>query len=99
MTVPCPPLSRMPTDHTYPDILAVVCAELQKMFPDTGPISAETDMTKDLPLDSARTMALVFELENKLDVSLPLNELAGISQVGQLAGLIVRLRQSQQTAR
>ncbi|MDD3179348.1 MAG: acyl carrier protein [Opitutaceae bacterium] len=82
----------MQANYTYNDVLAIVCAELQKMFPKEGPITATTDMTKDLPLDSAGTMTLVFELENKLDVSLPLNELANISQVHELANLIVKLR-------
>lgn len=83
----------MQTKTAYDEVLSVVCAELLKMFPDDGPITAATDMTKDVPLDSAGTMALVFELETKLDVSLPLNELASITHVGDLAHLILKLRQ------
>lgn len=83
----------MQSNSNYTEVLAVVCAELQAMFPDDGPITDQTDMTTDLPLDSAGTMTLVFELESKLDVSLPLNELAGISRVHELASLIVKLRQ------
>lgn len=85
----------MQSNPSYDQVLAVVCAELGKMFPDDGPITAATDMTKDIPLDSAGTMELVFELETKLDVSLPLNELNSITQVHELAGLIVKLRQAQ----
>lgn len=81
------------TDASYQEVLAVVCAELTKMFPNDGPITAATDMTKDIGLDSAATMSLVFELEGKLDVSLPLNELSSIYQVHDLVALIVRLRQ------
>lgn len=83
----------MQTSPAYDEVLTVVCAELKKMFPDDGPFTAATDMTKDVPLDSAGTMALVFELENRLDVSLPLNDLASITQVGDLARLIVKLKQ------
>lgn len=83
----------MQPNPSHQDILDVVCAELEKMFPQDGPITGQTDMTKDLPLDSAGTMTLVFELETKLDVSLPLNDLAGITRVGELAELIAKLRQ------
>lgn len=83
----------MQPHSSYEEVLGIVCAELQKMFPQEGPITGATDMTKDLPLDSAGTMTLMFELETKLDVSLPLNDLAGLTRVHELAELIVKLRQ------
>lgn len=85
----------MPSNHSYDEVLAVICAELHKRFPDDDPISAATDMTKDVPLDSAGTMEFVFELETKLDVSLPLNELNNITRVHELARLILKLQQTQ----
>lgn len=84
----------MPNRFTYDAVLAIVCAELQKMFPHAGPITADTDVTRDIPLDSAGTMTLVFELENKIDVSLPLNELANVSRVHDLVKLILKSRQA-----
>ncbi len=83
----------MHSPPTSEDVLAIVCAELQDMFPGEGPITGQTNMTKDIPLDSAGTMALVFELESKLDVSLPLNHLADVTLVEDLVALIVKLRQ------
>jgi len=84
----------MHAEPNYNQVLATVCEELQKMFPDEGPVTANTDMTRDIPLDSAGTMALVFELETKLDVSLPLNDLANVTRVDDLVALILKLRQT-----
>jgi len=55
-------------------------------------MTAETDMTQDLNVDSLTAMDLVFELEENYDISIPLNDLGDIYKIGQLAELVERLR-------
>ena len=48
-------------------------------------ITAETEIARDLKLDSLAVMDLLMVLEDKFDVSIPLNMVAEITTVGQLA--------------
>ena len=52
------------------------------------PITAETEIARDLKLDSLAVMDLLMVLEDKFDVSIPLNMVAEITTVGQLAKAI-----------
>jgi len=77
------------------DIVAALCAELAKLDPQGGPLSESTDITTDLNIDSVAVMDLLFALEERYDVSIPLNELDDVRTVGQLADVVVqRVRQS-----
>ncbi|MBX9726384.1 MAG: acyl carrier protein, partial [Rickettsiales bacterium] len=44
--------------------------------------------TTDLHVDSLAVMELVFALEERFDVSIPLNELGDIRTIGQIAQLV-----------
>ena len=59
---------------------------------ETKPFTEATDLTRDVHIDSASTMMLIFALEEKFDVSVPLNELSHISTIGDLAEFIVKLK-------
>lgn len=77
-------------------IVAFICNELEAALPDPLSLSAETDMTKDIAVDSIATMDLVFALEEKFDISVPLNALADICKIGELADLIEKLQNERQ---
>jgi len=55
-------------------------------------VSADSDIARDLSVDSLALMNIVMELEDKFDLSIPLDRMADIQTVGDLAGLIDELR-------
>ena len=58
-----------------------------------APITAETDITRDLNLDSLAVMDLMMELEEKFDISIPLNLVPEIQTVGDLTATIQKIRE------
>jgi acyl carrier protein len=83
------------TPATHDEIVTALCAELRKLDPQGGPLSETTDITTDLNIDSVAVMDLLFALEERYDVSIPLNELDDVRTVGQLADVVAqRVRQS-----
>ena len=57
------------------------------------PIVAATDISQDLNLDSVAVLDLLMELEEKFDVSIPLNLVPEIRTVGELADTVRRLKE------
>jgi acyl carrier protein len=81
------------TQHEdYQQIVKTISEVIRDITSETEPFTEATDLTRDVHIDSASTMMLVFELEEKFDVSVPLNELILISTIGGLAELIVKLK-------
>lgn len=76
----------------YRQIVETISEELRVVTSETDPFTEATDLTMDVQIDSASTMILVFALEEKFDVSVPLNELSHIRTIGDLAELIVKLK-------
>ncbi len=62
--------------------------ELEKVNPDKIVLSEQTDMTTDLKIDSLAVMDLMFAIEEHFDVSIPLNDLADIRTIGELALMV-----------
>jgi acyl carrier protein len=52
----------------------------------------ETDIARDLSVDSLALMNIVMELEDRFDISIPLDRLADIQTIGQLSALTTELR-------
>ena len=55
-------------------------------------VTEATDIARDLAVDSLALMNMVMELEDKFDLSIPLDRLAVVQTVGELALLIDDLR-------
>jgi len=55
-------------------------------------VTHETDIARDLAVDSLALMNIVMELEDRFDLSIPLDRLATVSTVGDLSDLINKLR-------
>lgn len=51
-------------------------------------ITADTGLTGELALDSLKVMDLITDVEDHYEISVPLNALADVKTVGQLATLI-----------
>jgi acyl carrier protein len=55
-------------------------------------LSDQTDIARDLQVDSLALMNIVMELEDAFDLSIPLDRLALVQTVGDLSGLVTDLR-------
>ena len=57
-------------------------------------IDRDTDIARDLAVESLALMNSVMELEDAFDVSMPLDRLATVQTIGDLADIISSLRQA-----
>ena len=76
------------TDFT----LAEIARAARKVLGRPVELTAETDIARDLDVDSLALMNMVMELEDTFDVSIPLDRLASVRTAGDLSGLIGDLR-------
>ena len=75
------------------EILAEIAQKFEPFRKDDRPITLETDMARDLNLDSLTVMDLMMELEEKYDISIPLNLVPEIRSVADLAATIQRIKE------
>jgi acyl carrier protein len=74
------------------DIIAEISRVLGPSLNPSIRVTAETNIVRDLGLDSLAVMNFVMSLEDKFDVSIPLDRIAEIETVGDLADTIRDLR-------
>jgi acyl carrier protein len=65
---------------------------LRAKLPDGRLITPESNLIRDLGLDSLAAMDLLMELETRFDIAIPINSLPTIETVGDLAELIGRIQ-------
>jgi len=70
-----------------------ICRRIAAAKPGIGPIDSDTDLTRDVALDSAAIMALVFDLEEEYGISIPLNQLGDARTVGDLGAIVAELKE------
>lgn len=66
---------------TYDDILAIVIELIKPLAAPGRSIQADTDLVSDLEFDSLKVMNLIEQVEDRFDVSVPLNILPDIRTV------------------
>ena len=54
-------------------------------------VNAQTDLVGDLGLDSLQVMELLMEMEDAFDISIPVNVMADVRTVDELAGAVKTL--------
>jgi len=82
-------LRRVPTRG---EVMAEISTQLAPFRNDDAQvIRGETVITKDLAIDSLAVMDMVMELEDRFDVSIPMNVVAEIQTVNELADTILTL--------
>jgi acyl carrier protein len=83
-------------DHSVslpsPSIIGEITQVLQTQLGRPIFLQPDTNIVADLGLDSLAIMDFCMELEDRLDVSIPLHELADVVSIGDLAGAIAKLR-------
>lgn len=75
------------------EVFTAVATALEPFRKEGIPVTAETDISQDLTLDSVAMLDLLMELEEKFDVSIPLNLVPEIRTVGELADTVRRLKE------
>ncbi|OYQ33849.1 acyl carrier protein [Niveispirillum lacus] len=74
------------------DIVETIIAALVKTLPTPVTVTTETSITRDLGLDSLAVMDFVMVLEDQFDVSIPMERIAEVETIGDLARTISELR-------
>lgn len=64
---------------------------LAEILPDLGEFDRQQEMTGGLGLDSVQVMNLVMEIEDRLDISVPVEVLAEVRTLDQLAARLITL--------
>lgn len=77
------------------EVLKIIFSELEKVNEQGIKLQESTDITTDMNVDSVAIMDLVFELEESFDISVPLNDLADIRTIGELADLVLKIARDQ----
>jgi len=73
---------------TATDIEAAIIKELRKLSNNAVEVKADTNIVRDLSLPSLDVMELVMALEDEFDISIPLDRIADIETVQELADLV-----------
>ncbi len=68
-------------EKNYSEILEDVLKILERFAKPSEKISEETELVRDLELDSLQVMEIVQEVEDSFDILFPLNDISGIRTV------------------
>ena len=81
----------MDRSRSYEDILEHTYATLAR-YAKGRPLTEDTDLVSDLELDSMDVMEIVFEAEDRFDVSIPMNVLPSVRTVRDFARQLEALK-------
>lgn len=73
------------------EILAMLLKRLARFSTRATGLHPQADLTSDLNLDSVNMMELLMEIEDHFDVSIPLNTMADVSTIQDLAERIRKI--------
>lgn len=76
-------------------IRAEVISALKKILPRPMLLRGDTNIVQDLGLDSLAIMNFMLEIEDRFDISIPLDRAAGIATVDDLVGAVAALVKSE----
>lgn len=78
-------------DVSRDDVIGEIRRHLAPFQNGDAPIVGETVISKDLTIDSLAVMDMIMELEDRFDITIPLNAVAEIHTVNELADTILKL--------
>jgi acyl carrier protein len=76
---------------TYEDIVSQVIAAIREILSQDIEINEDTNLVSDLEFDSLKVMNLIEDVEDYFDISIPLNVLADVRTIKDLALQLERL--------
>jgi acyl carrier protein len=74
------------------DVMQEICRQLAPYQAEEKPLTVQTVIYNDLSIDSLAVMDIVMELEDRFDVSIPINVVAEIRTIEELTGAILTLQ-------
>ncbi len=77
------------------EVEKAVADALNVALPELGQVDPDAALTGDLGLDSVQIMNLVMEIEDNLDLSVPVDVLAEVRTLNQLIEKLVALKEKQ----
>lgn len=80
------------TENNYDEILQLLCERLSSLTDSDVAITAETNLISELSIDSIKLLNLIMEIEDSFDISVPINALADVQTVHELANLICSIK-------
>ncbi len=83
---------------SHDEIMAQVTRELDAYNPDGVALTADTDIAADLQMDSVAQMDLLFALEERFDISVPLNALSEVRTIGDLVSSLAKIIEQERVA-
>ncbi len=81
-------------DHSAADIRDIIFDTLRSSLHKPVELSDKTNIINDLGLDSVAVMDFVMEIEDRLDISVPLDRIAEIETLGDLISTVQGLKAS-----
>lgn len=81
-----------PDPERKSEIVAIIVEMMADLPQPPSNVGPETNIVHDLGLDSLAVMNFVMTLEDRFDVSIPMDRLVGIETVGDLAAVIADLK-------
>ena len=82
------------TESNYDEIIQLLCDRLSSLTTSEVTITAETNLISELSIDSIKLLNLIMEIEDTFDISIPINALADVQTVHELANLISKIKSS-----
>ncbi|SER00918.1 acyl carrier protein [Nitrosomonas sp. Nm51] len=83
------------TKSDYEEIMQLLCNRLNSLANSEVTITSETNIISELSIDSIKLLNLIMEIEDTFDISIPINALADVQTVHDLASLISRIKSNQ----
>ena len=80
-----------PAKLSRSEVMAEICHHLAPFQTGEKPITGTTVIAKDLAIDSLAIMDMVMELEDRFDIAIPMNVVAEIHTVDELADTVLKL--------
>lgn len=80
------------SENGYNDILQLLCNRLETISNTDVAITPDLSLIDQLSIDSIKLLNLIMEIEDTFDISVPINALADVQTVSDLAGLIHRIK-------
>ena len=81
-------------DNSVGDIRGTIFDTLRSSLGKPIELSDQTNIVNDLGLDSVAVMDFVMEIEDRLDVSVPLDRIAEVETIGDLVSTVRGLKSS-----
>ncbi|MCE7913468.1 MAG: acyl carrier protein [Nitrosomonas sp. PRO4] len=80
------------TENNYNEIMKLLCDRLKVVSNSNIPITSETNIISQLSIDSIKLLNLIMEIEDTFDISIPINALADVQTVRELADLVYKIK-------